>query len=87
MIVNQRKKGIQVDLNKQLILDTNMVLSGSTSKYQGWLVEGIQHFNDLYDLILELCTSIGGLEFEEKFLLFCEDSKNKKMKNQKKLKM
>ena len=53
---------------------------GSTSKYQGWSVEGICLFNVLYDLITKLHRSKEGTEFEEMFLSHCEAQNSKKGK-------
>src|SRR5687768_10011769 len=61
-------------------VDSVIVSVGSTSKYQGWSVKGIQHFNVLYDKITKLHNSKEGKEFEELLLLHCEERNSKKGK-------
>lgn len=40
----------------------------STAKYQGWSVEGIKRFNELYDLVAKERHSMEGKKFEEELL-------------------
>ena len=47
----------------------------TTSKFQGWSIEGIKQFNELYDLVEKECESENGVSFEESFLLTCIEEK------------
>jgi len=56
-----------------------------TSMYQGWSVQGIRRFNILYDLVEKERDSEAGTVFEEQFLQYMQDKKEKgNQKNAKK---
>lgn len=50
----------------------------TTSKYQGWSVQGIQRFNKLYDMISKEQNLDVGSTFEQAFLTYCLDAKESK---------
>ena len=58
--------------------------NASTSMYQGWLVQGIRRFNALYDLVLKERETQAGLMFEEDFLLYMQEKRNKSKKKESK---
>ena len=49
--------------------------TSKTSMYQGWSVQGIWHFNILYDLVEKEQDSEAGTLFEEQFLLYMQEKK------------
>ena len=54
--------------------------NSSTSMYQGWSVQGIRRFNNLYDLVLKERNTEAGFLFEEGFLQYMQEKKDKKNK-------
>src|SRR5687767_5753492 len=59
----------------------------TTSKFQGWSVEGINCFNELYDFIDKERKLDIGINFENKFVWYCLAVRENKMKKSKKKKM
>jgi len=59
----------------------------STAKFQGWSVEGIKRFNELYDIVEKEQQSNLGLTFDKDFIKHCAkekdalDKKHSKKKN------
>ena len=59
----------------------------STAKFQGWSVEGIKRFNELYDMVEKERQSNLGLMFDKDFIEHCAkekdalDKKHSKKKN------
>ena len=51
----------------------------STSKFQGWSVEGLNRFNELYDFIDKERKSDVGINFENKFVRYCLVARDNKM--------
>lgn len=50
--------------------------NASTSMYQGWSIQGIRRFNELYDLVMQERKSIVGPSFDDTFLQYCIDRKS-----------
>ena len=44
--------------------------------YQGWSVQGIWHFNELYDLVANEHTSKLGKDFDKNLLESCQEKRN-----------
>ena len=45
----------------------------TTSKFQGWSIQGIRHFNELYDLVAKEQSMDTGADIEKEFsdILYC----------------
>ena len=54
--------------------------NSSTSMYQGWSVQGIRRFNELYDMVFRERASSLGSEFVEAYLQHCIDCRNETKK-------
>ena len=75
------KKVTCEEVTRQVSVDSSLP---TTAKYQGWSVQGIKRFNELYGQVEKERSSRKGLKFESDFLEFCmngkESTKQKHMK-------
>ena len=70
---------------RNLQANQDQTKTSRASMYQGWSVQGIWRFNILYDLVEKDLDSEAGTVFEEQFLQYMQDKKEKgKQKDAKK---
>lgn len=76
--------GNQTPSNTQANQESKKGNNSSTSMYQGWSVQGIRRFNNLYDLIMRERNTEAGRLFEEEFLQYMQEKKDKANKKDRK---
>ena len=77
------KRGKHKKQTNDQVRPTAVKNSSSTSMYQGWSVQGICCFNELYDLVAHERSTKLGKDFDKNFLESCQEKKvNPKGQNQ-----